>query len=292
MDLRNLECFIEVVKLGGFNSAANSLNIPQPSVTRRIKQLEAELDEKLLERGPWGMRPTEKGRAFYAAAQRVVAAMREAREATQDAWAETIRLGAAATAAGSFLAKVLSDWIREHPKAHLIMIEGGASGMRRQLENRVCDLGIIAAPVPEHFEHRFVTRVTVQALLPPNHPLAVGDGPLPITMLDGERVLLNGNNFLSTELVRFACNLEGVNLETVYECSVGQTLAALAESGLGIALMGDSVDLRGFNLPRRPLSTGNAELLTFDLHIAWLQSRQLSKAMHNLIEKLTHQSVD
>jgi LysR family hydrogen peroxide-inducible transcriptional activator len=78
-----------------------------------------------------------------------------------------------------------------------------------------------------------------------------------------------------------------VEVQVVYECSVGQTLAALAEAGLGIAIFGDSVDLRGFDQVRRPIAGTDGRALSFDLHAAWLRgegderardfARQLSK---------------
>ena len=57
----------------------------------------------------------------------------------------------------------------------------------------------------------------------------------------------------------------------VYECSVGQTLAAMAEAGLGVAIFGDTVDLRAFTLSRRELTDVSGNPLTFDLYVAWLR---------------------
>lgn len=287
MNLENLRSFVAVVEHDGFNAASKALSVAQPSLTRRIKRLEAELGERLLERGPWGIRLTDVGNNFFKGAQRILATVEEVQSETNGKWSETIRLGAAATAAGSFLAKMLTDWIPEHPDVHLVMIEDGARNMRQRLEKRECDLGIIAEPVPTNFDHRFITRVTVQALLPATHRLATTDAHLSVSELNKERILLNSEGFLSAELLRSACLLAGIEPETVYECSVGQTLAALAEGGLGIAIMGDSVDLRGFDLPRRHISDRDGNLLTFDLYIAWLHERILPPTMSSLVKRLS-----
>lgn len=287
VDTLLLRTFVEVVQRGGFNAAADTLGLAQPSLTRRIQRLEHQLGMQLLERGPWGFRLTRKGEVFYRGALRVLAVVEDVTLETTEAKGETIRLGAAATAAGSFLAERLSGWIPAHPEVHLVMIEDGARNMLRRLEKRECDIGIVAAPLPEHFDSRFVTRVTVQALLPPTHRLAATSLPLSVEELHREQVLLNGRGFLSTELLLSACHVVGVEPEPVYECSVGQTLAALAEGGLGIAVMGDSVDLRGFSLPSRQVCDGDGTVLTFDLHLAWLRDRLLSPACCELVDYLT-----
>ncbi len=55
----------------------------------------------------------------------------------------------------------------------------------------------------------------------------------------------------------------------VYESSSGQTLAALAEAGMGIAVFGSSVDIRGSSLESRAIIDRKGEQLGFDLYIAW-----------------------
>lgn len=286
MDLTNLRYFVAVVDHGGFNAAAEALSKAQPSVTRRIQRLEDELGTRLLERGPWGVRLTQRGEVLYRGAKRVLGAVTELEAETTNFTTETVRLGAAATAAGSFLARFLAGWIPANPRVRLVMIEDGARNMRHRLEQRECDIGIVAAPVPPHFRHRFITRVTVQALIPHSHRLAGSSAPLPVTDLHRERILVNGEGFLSTELLRSACRLAGVEPETVYESRVGQTLAALAEGGLGIAILGDSVDLRGYGLPRRVVTSPQGQPLTFDLCLAWLEDQELTPAARDLVERL------
>lgn len=288
MKLAGARALVAVVDHGGFNAAAEALSVAQPTLTRSVQQLEAELGVRLLDRGPWGIRPTSAGRTFYEGAKRILETVAEVESAVSGRWTETVRLGAAATAAGSFLAPRLSSWLRAHPTARLAMIEAGASQMRHVLEKRECDLGIVAGPVPPQFEHRYVTTVTVQALLPPDHRLAQAEpgSPLEVAELHREVVVTNSDDFLSNQLLRSACRLAQVEPDVVYQCSVGQTLAALAESGLGIAIMGDSVDLRGYDLPRRPVKGSDGNLLSFTLHVAWPRQSNLSGGALSLVETL------
>ncbi len=61
MDLRQLGFFVRIVESGSFSRAAKSLNVAQPSLSQRIKDLERELGVDLLHRSPTGVKPTDVG---------------------------------------------------------------------------------------------------------------------------------------------------------------------------------------------------------------------------------------
>lgn len=286
MEIDDLRGFVAVVKHGGFRAAADALIVPQPSLTRRILRLEANLGVTLLERGPRGTRLTDRGQTFYRGAQRILATIGEVQAMTTGHWTDTVHLGCTATVAGSFLARFLATWIPAHPEVQVVMIEDATRNLPRRLENRECDLAIISDPIPVTCESYLVQRVSVQALLPVGHRLGSAEAPLDVRQLHGERLLLNGGSFTNTELLHSACLMAGVKPRIVYECTVGQTLAALAEAGMGIAIMGDSIDLRGYDLQRRYIHDHKGERLRFNLHIAWLRDRQLPPGARALADEL------
>lgn len=287
MELADLKAFIAVVEHNGFRRAAHALFVSQPSLTRRVNRLEEELGVPLLERGAWGLRLTGHGDALLSGARRVVGTVDEVRAAAMGAAGDTITIGCSATAAGSYLAAFLSRWIPTHPAVRVKMVEDGARGMRRRLSEHECEAAIVAAPVAPEFHSLPITRVTVQAVMPRSHRLATTQAPLRVDELDGEPVLLNGPSFLATELFLSACRVMAVRPDVVYECSSGQTLAALAEAGLGVAVVSDTVDRRGFDLPARALCDHDGRPLTFDLHVAWSRARSLHPVVHEFIAELS-----
>lgn len=290
MHIDDLRLLLAIAQRGSYRAAAEATGVAQPFMTRRIHRLERELGQVLLLRGPGGSTLTEDG-LRVAARARVLIDLADDMAAPSGERARTkIRLGAAATAAGSFLASFLATWIPAHPDVELTMLEDGAQNLRARLLRHECDLAVVSLPVPPAMEHRLVTRVTVHALIPPDHVLAEATGTLSIRELHGQRVLLNGDRFISTNLVRAAAAMANCDLDVVYECSVGQTLAALAEGGLGIAVVGDSVDLRGFDLPRRPVTDHHGQPLTFELHVAWLHDRSLPAAARQFAVALAEHS--
>ncbi|MPS25787.1 LysR family transcriptional regulator [Pigmentiphaga sp.] len=72
MQISQLRAFVAAVAAGGMGAGARSLGIAQPTLTRAIQQLEADLGATLLARGPAGMVLTQFGRQLLPHAQRIV----------------------------------------------------------------------------------------------------------------------------------------------------------------------------------------------------------------------------
>ncbi|MFW6762080.1 LysR family transcriptional regulator [Acinetobacter pittii] len=65
MDLNALRMFISVVQTGSLSAAAEKLDIPLPTLSRRIRELEQQLNIQLLERSVRGTRVTMAGSRLY-----------------------------------------------------------------------------------------------------------------------------------------------------------------------------------------------------------------------------------
>jgi len=72
MTLQQLRYFIETVKHGSINKAAENLFISQPSLSIALKELEAEIGLDLLIRTPRGITLTVDGAEFLGYARQVV----------------------------------------------------------------------------------------------------------------------------------------------------------------------------------------------------------------------------
>ena len=96
MELRQLKYFLELVRVGNFNRAAETLHITQPALSKSMRTLEGEIGAQLLERGPAGVVPTIYGRllAEYAslATRELKRGVEELRSLVRDGGG-TIRIG-------------------------------------------------------------------------------------------------------------------------------------------------------------------------------------------------------
>lgn len=65
INLNLLKYFYEVVSIGNITKASEKMLVSQPAITKAIKELEEELNTKLLERNKKGVIPTEEGQILY-----------------------------------------------------------------------------------------------------------------------------------------------------------------------------------------------------------------------------------
>lgn len=72
-----LAAFVAAIEAGSVHGAADTLQLTQSAVTKRLQALERRVGGRLLERGRFGVRPTDLGRAVYPAAKRALEALED-----------------------------------------------------------------------------------------------------------------------------------------------------------------------------------------------------------------------
>lgn len=121
-DLDDLRSFVEVVESGGFNRAARRLGVSKSIVSRRIARMEADLGTRLITRTTRGICATEAGLEFKQRSERILSEFDEAREAVARHAGEVVgrlRLSAPLNFGQRYLAPVLSELARRHPRLEL-----------------------------------------------------------------------------------------------------------------------------------------------------------------------------
>ncbi len=72
MDLRKLRYFVGVAEAGGFRRAAKNLHVAQPALSTQIRELEAEIGRRLLDRGRLGITLTPEGLRLLAESREII----------------------------------------------------------------------------------------------------------------------------------------------------------------------------------------------------------------------------
>lgn len=97
MDLNSLNIFVKVVQRGSFSGASTFMNVPVATVSRRVSELEKELNVRLLERSTRKLRLTAAGSVLYDYAARGVEELQAGKLALDSRESEikgTLRLSA------------------------------------------------------------------------------------------------------------------------------------------------------------------------------------------------------
>ncbi|MGM3224309.1 LysR family transcriptional regulator [Dickeya zeae] len=80
MDFNTTKWFIAVVNAGSFSVASDRMGVPISTLSRKINQLEQELNVQLLERSRHGVKPTDKGQKFFEQARLGVELLEDAQK--------------------------------------------------------------------------------------------------------------------------------------------------------------------------------------------------------------------
>jgi DNA-binding transcriptional LysR family regulator len=114
-----LQTFVRIVETGGLSSAAASLGTTQPTVSRRLQELERQLGCRLVHRSTHGIRLGEEGERCYRRALELLAGWNDFEAELRGAGAEPsglLRVVVPHAFGQRLLVGPLADFLRRHPK--------------------------------------------------------------------------------------------------------------------------------------------------------------------------------
>jgi len=146
VQFQQLRSFVAVAELRHFTKAAERIGIAQPSLSKQIHSLEADLGTALFERGPAGVALTQAGETLLPFATRIVADVDTARHAIGQLVGLArgrVRLGATPSLSTSIVPALLHRFRSAHPGIDLHIEEGGSRDLERSLAEGGLDLALI-----------------------------------------------------------------------------------------------------------------------------------------------------
>ncbi|QCP49853.1 LysR family transcriptional regulator [Trinickia violacea] len=123
LDLNDVYYFVQVVENKGITAAARVLNLPKSSLSRRILELEAALDARLIQRTSRRFVVTDVGEAFYKHAVAMLVEAEAAESVVRQRTSEpsgTIRLSCSVAFAQLALAELIPKFMAEYPRVRIV----------------------------------------------------------------------------------------------------------------------------------------------------------------------------
>ena len=175
LSLRQLRAVLAAHRLGKINLVAREIGLSPSAVTLQIQQAEAAAGAILFDRTSEGLRATDSGHVFVAAAQAIeqrLAMLRDELALIQGVGGGTLRLGAVSTAK-YFVPLLMAGFLADYPGVDIRLTVGNRAAMVSALHDQEIDIVLMGRPprtmpVSTYLigEHPLVI------IAPPDHPLA------------------------------------------------------------------------------------------------------------------------
>jgi DNA-binding transcriptional LysR family regulator len=230
-----MRAFVRVVERRSFTLAAQDLGLPRSTVTDAVKQLEARLGARLLERTTRHVAPTLDGEAYHRRCVALMAELEDAEGAFGGARPKgLLRLEVQGTLARHFLLPGLPGFLAQYPDIEISMSEGErwVDVIREGVD---CVLRFGNLPDSDMIARRLtiLERLTCAS---PDY-LARFGLPKDVDALDGHRMI--GLRSLTTGVVRpmdFVVGgaLRNLTLPTIISVTGTESYLATARLGLGL----------------------------------------------------------
>ncbi|MFI6846692.1 LysR substrate-binding domain-containing protein [Kitasatospora sp. NBC_00085] len=236
MDLPALRCFQVVARHEHISRAAEELRVAQPSVSRTIARLEAELGVRLFDRRGRRIHLNDHGAAFL---RRVDRALRELDDGKSEL-ADAVQGGGRVALATETLltaTDLLAGFRAAHPRIEVRVRQSSVDAMARRLRTREVDLCLASQPlVGPGLVSELLLREDVLLAVPRGHRLA-GREEVPVGELDGEPFVTPSRGHWQRALADRLFAAAGVDPVIVCEGDEPGAVVNLVAAGLGVALL-------------------------------------------------------
>ena len=152
LNLDPLRTFVAVVRLGGVSRAADALNLTQPAVTARIRNLEEMLQGALFDRTGGAMTLTKRGERLLSYARKFeqLSEMVERDVIDPEGLERHLRIGVSETIAQCWLPDLIARLHRRYPRLEIEFNVDISLNLREGLLGREIDLAILLGPISEY----------------------------------------------------------------------------------------------------------------------------------------------
>jgi DNA-binding transcriptional LysR family regulator len=245
MELRQLEYFVAVAEEANFTRAAQRVHISQSGVSAQVRQLETELGHQLFDRSTRIAKLTAAGAAALEPARAALAAASSVQEAVDEVaglFRGQLRVGMVIGCTITPLFIAMEKFHHDHPGVELSVQEDNSDHMIEAVRCGDLDVALIGAAgePPDGLEAMTIVSENLSALVPLGHRLA-NRRRLAVGQLDGEPIVSMPVGTGIRAALDMGCAAAGFAPNVAVEASTADTVADLAERGLGIGVLSASM---------------------------------------------------
>ena len=279
MNLKQLQYFALVAEEGQITSAAKQLFIGQPALSYQLKQLEDELGAKLFARQPHGIELTDAGKKLYSYSKQILTLAQNAETEIREIQAGqlgSVRLGSVSSSIGVLPSSRLVAFVKEHPGVALDILEDNTYGILDKLKNNLLDLAVIRTPY---------NRVNLAAIDVSDERMTAvtrlgafaGKETVKLEDLAGQPLVIYRR---FEGMFKETFTEKGLKPNFVIKCDDSRTAIRWSDSGLGIALVPESIAAAYANGQIYPI---DLDQWRTRLQLVWRKDQVVTPLMRQII---------
>jgi LysR family transcriptional regulator, carnitine catabolism transcriptional activator len=288
LNLRQLQTFVTVARLGSFTRAAHLLHLSQPALTKQLRQLEETLGVRLLDRNTRTVGLTRIGKELAPVIDQLLreigAVVTNTKELAEKSRG-VIRVAALPSISSTMLPKVIAQFKNLYPGISVILKDVLAQRLANMVKAEEVDFGIGSLNGTD-FELQFTLLLTDRIVL------VCQPGFLPerkktiqLSELISLPLILTDKESSVRRLVDQAFESVGKFVTPVFEATYMSTAAGMVKAGLGVALLPSSAFETGGLSGLRSLPIKHPAL-TREIGVIQKSGRSLSPAAESFLKSL------
>ena len=149
MELRILRYFLEIAREENMSRAAERLHVSQPTLSKQIKDLEAELGKKLFRRGSTSVRLTDEGMLLRKRAEDILDMVDKTADEFKSLGEITggdVYIGCAESYQIRYLADMIKSFREQYPLLKYHITSGDTAQVAERLDRGLLDFAVIVEP--------------------------------------------------------------------------------------------------------------------------------------------------
>ena len=281
MDVRDLQVFLSVAKHLNYTRAGEEVNLSQPSVSVRMRQLERELGTNLFDQLGKKIALTEAGELLVSYATRVIAAMNDARHAIDELQGlerGSLRIGASTTPGMYLVPRTIAQFKQRYPKIEMHLTVKDTRQIEEGVIKNEFDFGFVGGHLAGN-EVEVLPWLTDELVLivPVSHRLA-GKRIVNTQDLLSEKFILREEGSATRAVVASHLRESSIEPEVVMEMANPESVKKAVQNGLGIAFISAFAVETELNASTLVAITIRKLKIRRDLKVVYRKDKHLSTA--------------
>jgi LysR family hydrogen peroxide-inducible transcriptional activator len=244
MTITQLEYVIAVDTHGNFLTAAEKCSVSQPALSMQIQKLERELGIRIFDRSRQPVVATEIGVRVIQQSREVLKQCSRLTEiVNEDKKGELtgqLRIGIIPTIAPYVLPLFLVDFMKNHPKINIEIVEVTTAQILQQLKNDQLDCGIMATPIEAgYLQYTTIFYEPLVAYMSEDNKLFNKKTLTPDDIDATETWILNEGHCLRNQVLNLCTGNKGNSKNKQFQYQTGslETLKKMVEINSGITIL-------------------------------------------------------